>query len=128
MNNPQPNASSGDHLPYLDDNNDHLMVSREHWNKITAILRGILATREWTVTENGILTEAATVGGAGTVDIGGQWDPAVKYAAKVIVFFTPDGDFGRTFYSLQAVPEGIAPDTGKPYWDSFPLSPAGVWA
>jgi len=122
----QPNARSGDDLPYLDGTNDHLMFTRGFWNKMIAVARGVVNTTGWNVTENGILTpQTAAAGNAG---IAGQWDPTVKYDANVIVFFTPDGDFGRTFYSLKAVPVGIAPDTGAPYWASFPLSPAGVWA
>lgn len=127
MNNIQPASSNGDQLPYLDGTNDHLMGSREFWNKLIGIGRAVIATAGWNLTENGILTEAPTAA-AGNAGIAGQWDPTKKYDADVIVFFTPDGDFGRTFYSLQAVPAGIAPDTGAPYWNSFPLSPAGVWA
>jgi hypothetical protein len=66
--------------------------------------------------------------GAGTVDIAGEWNPATAYKAKTIVFFTPDGGSAGTYYSLQAVPAGISPDTGAPNWAAFPNSPPGVWA
>lgn len=64
----------------------------------------------------------------GSTSIKGQWDPAVSYDKGVIVFFTPDGDYASTFYALQDVPAGVSPDTGAPYWASFPNSPAGLWA
>lgn len=71
-------------------------------------------------------------GGGGDVEIAGEWDPEQKYPKKPgvktsIVFFTPDGESGGTFYSLQPVPAGISPDTGAPYWADFPSAPPGIW-
>jgi hypothetical protein len=125
-NQPQPTIRSGEHLPHFDGTNDHLFFTREFWNKMIAVSRGILATRDWRVTENGILTENAGTG-TGTVKIAGEWDPAQSYEAQTIVCFTPDGEAAATFYSVIKVPAGISPDTGAPYWAAFPMSPAGLW-
>lgn len=73
---------------------------------------------------NTIFKFKASSGGAGSVK--GEWDPTVAYNTGDIVFFTPDGDFARTFYALQAV-SGLSPDTGSPNWASFPSSTPGVW-
>ena len=71
-------------------------------------------------------------GGGGTstsgVDYAGQWSSTTSYAAKTIVRFTPDGSpAAGTYISNQAVPAGIAPDTGLPYWTSFTDSAAGMF-
>lgn len=125
-NHAQPGARSGDEIPYFDGTNDHLFGDRAFWNRVIAAANALLKTREWQVTENGILFNFAVTSGGETIE--GEWDPELTYAAGVIVFFTPDGESASTFYSLQAVPAGIAPDTGAPYWAGFPNAPAGLWA
>ena len=126
-NQPQPTVRSGEQLAHFDGSNDHLLFSREFWNKIIALSRGVLNTRDWRVSENGILVDS-TPAAAAAAAIAGEWDPAEKYEAGVIVFFTPDGESASTFYSLQAVPAGISPDRGAPYWAGWPNAPAGLWA
>lgn len=130
-NQPQPTVRSGEVLPLLDGNNDHLFHSREFWNKIIAVAQSVLATTGWQVTENGILFIPGS--GAGELYIAGEWDPNQSYpdtkrGSQAIVFFTPDGESAGAFYTLQAAPAGISPDTGAPYWAGWPNSPPGVWA
>jgi hypothetical protein len=126
-NNSQPNARSGDRIPYLDGTNDHLFMDRAFWNRVIAAANAVINTREWQVSENGILFNFAVTAGAGGA-VEGEWDPEQKYDAGVIVFFTPDGESASSFYSLIPVPAGISPDTGAPYWAGFPNAPAGLWA
>ncbi len=50
------------------------------------------------------------------------------YAANSMVVFTPDGGAAGTYISTKAVPAGVSPDTGNPYWIALPFPPAGVWS
>jgi len=131
MNNqPQPAIRSGEKIPYLDATNDHLMFTREFWNKVIAAANALLQSRDCQVTENGILFNFTSSSGGGST-IRGEWDPAPPdgpYKAGDVVFFTPDGESAAAFYALLDVPGGLSPDTAAPYWASWPNAPAGLWA
>lgn len=123
----QPTVRSGETLPMLDGTNDHLIFDRAFWNKIIGVAQAVLATKAWQVTENGLLIKSPGGTSAGSIDIA-QYNPAENVPKGAIRFFTPDGEAAGTFYSLQAVPPGISPDTGAPFWADFPQAPAGIWA
>lgn len=118
---------------FLDDPKHALDIhSQKHVvKKLNALLNSQITDEKGNVIGNVLVADgnvvfkfAASSGGAGSVK--GEWDPTVAYSTGDIVFFTPDGDFARTFYALQAV-SGISPDTGSPNWASFPSSTPGVW-
>lgn len=94
------------------------------FKKILAVCDAVLNCKNIKVSDNNLFINA---GGSSTGSaIKGEWNPDTSYSTGDIVFFTPDGDFARTFYALQAV-SGISPDTGSPNWASFPSSTPGVW-
>ena len=56
----------------------------------------------------------------------GEWDSGTAYVAQNVVFY-PTGSLSGAYIALTDVPAGTAPDTGAPYWVSWPHPPPGVW-
>lgn len=54
----------------------------------------------------------------------GDWSPDIAYVAQSVVRLTGVG----MFVALQAVPEGVSPTTGAPYWFFWYNPPPGVWS
>jgi len=63
----------------------------------------------------------------GTLVFKGEYS-GTSYPAQSMVVFTSDGGSSGTYISLKAVPAGVQPDTGTPYWFAMPFPPAGIFA
>ncbi len=50
-----------------------------------------------------------------------------SYDTQQVVVFTPTGGAAGMYIALQPVPSGQSPDTGAPYWFSFPAPAPGMW-
>jgi hypothetical protein len=50
-----------------------------------------------------------------------------SYKTQDVVAFTPIGGSAGMFIALKPVPAGQSPDTGAPFWFSFPAPSPGMW-
>jgi len=71
-------------------------------------------------------------GGASTPTTGmvfrGLWNNAVSYSAQNVVFRTPVGGNSGAYIGIEDnIPIGTLPESGAPWWASWPYPPPGVW-
>lgn len=58
----------------------------------------------------------------------GVWSPAESYGDQDLVFRTPPGGSAGAYIGAQdGIPIGTIPESGTPWWYSWPTPPAGMW-
>lgn len=112
--------------PAGDSEFDHMMIGfYEAIEKLVPVNRPGIITVE--LTEQGlVLTPVAPRGGAGASGAWhlGEYNSTTAYAAQKQV---TRGTLGE-FVSMQAVPEGVLPESGAPYWHGLTWASPGVWS
>lgn len=58
----------------------------------------------------------------------GLWSNVASYSAQHVVFRTPTGGAAGAYVGLEDnIPVGTLPESGAPWWSSWPYPPPGVW-